>query len=61
MAKLSVMEQDMPYEKFLQYGAQAMTDRELLAIILRTGTKEKSALSLASEVLELTHFLPAPA
>lgn len=47
---------DMPYEKFLQYGAEALTESELLAIILRTGTKDKSAVELAGEVLSLAKF-----
>lgn len=38
---------DLPYEKFLAYGAQNLTDAELLAIIIRTGTKGEDALSLA--------------
>ena len=42
-----------PYEKFLAYGPEHLTESELLAIILRTGTKEKNALELAEEVLEL--------
>ena len=29
----------MPREKLLQYGAQSLTDEELLAIFLRTGIK----------------------
>lgn len=44
---------DMPYERFLAFGAENLTDRELLAIILRTGTKDKSALELAGQVLSL--------
>lgn len=44
---------DMPYEKFGQFGAEALTEAELLAIILRTGTKDKSAIELAGEVLAL--------
>ena len=43
----------MPYERFLKYGAESLTDTELLAIILRTGTKDKSALELASDILHL--------
>ncbi len=43
----------MPYERFLKYGAESLTDTELLAIILRTGTKEKSALELAGDILHL--------
>lgn len=44
---------DMPYERFIRYGAQALSDSELLAIILRTGTKDKNAIQLAKEVLTL--------
>lgn len=44
---------DMPYEKFRRMGPESLTEGELLAIILRTGTKEKSALDLAGEVLSL--------
>lgn len=47
---------DMPYEKFLEFGAENLTDRELLAIILRTGTKDMSALELAGQVLSLAKY-----
>ena len=40
-----------PYEKMEAYGPKALSDSELLAIILKTGTKEKSSLELAGEVL----------
>ena len=43
-----------PYEKFLAYGPEHLTESELLAIILRTGTKEVSALELAEQVLAIT-------
>ena len=43
----------MPYERFVSLGAESLTDVELLAIILRTGTKEKSALCLANDILHL--------
>lgn len=43
----------MPYERFLKFGAQSLTDAELLAIILRTGTKDKNATELAEEILQL--------
>ena len=41
----------LPRERLSKYGAKVLTDYELLAIILRTGTKEKSVLDLAKEVL----------
>ena len=42
---------EMPYEKFLQYGPMRLSDAELLAIILRSGTKDRTALQLAQDVL----------
>ena len=38
---------DMPYEKFLKFGPESLSEAELLAVILRTGTKNCSAVSLA--------------
>lgn len=43
--------QEMPYERFLSCGAGSLTNAELLAIILRTGTREKSATQLSREIL----------
>ncbi|MDO5403032.1 MAG: DNA repair protein RadC [Eubacteriales bacterium] len=40
-----------PYEKCSQYGARALTDAELLAVILRTGTRGCSAIELSEQVL----------
>lgn len=42
---------EKPYEKFKKYGASALSNEELLAIILRTGTNHKTALMVAEEVL----------
>ena len=44
--------QNLPYEKFISYGAETLTDSELLAIIIRTGTHEMSARELGEEVLK---------
>lgn len=43
----------LPYDKFLKYGAQSLSDEELLAIILRTGTKGEDAVTLACRVLDV--------
>lgn len=48
-----VKQENLPYERFLRFGPECLTESELLAIILRTGTKDKSALVLAQEVLAL--------
>jgi DNA repair protein RadC len=42
---------ERPRERLRDYGASALSNAELLAIILRTGTKHESALSLASRLL----------
>ena len=47
-------ESDRPREKLIKLGAENLSDSELLAIILRTGFKEKNALELARELLK--HF-----
>lgn len=41
-----------PYEKFKELGPNALSNEELLAIILRTGTSNKPALKIAEEVLD---------
>lgn len=43
---------EMPREKLLSKGAKYLSDAELLAIFLNTGTKEKNAIVLARELLD---------
>jgi DNA repair protein RadC len=43
--------EDRPREKLLQQGAKALTDAELLAIFLRVGTRGKTAVDLAQDLL----------
>ena len=45
-------EDDRPREKLLKKGAGAMSNSELLAILLRTGTHGTSAIDLARKVLK---------
>ncbi len=42
-----------PYEKFLGSGAASLTEAELLAIILRTGTRDCSTVELGNQILQL--------
>jgi len=44
---------ERPYEKLLIYGEETLTNSELLAIIIKTGTKEKTALDIAKQVINL--------
>ena len=42
--------EERPYEKCERFGAGSLTDIELLAVLLRTGTKGESALDLARKL-----------
>ena len=53
MEDTKLFKEDMPYEKFVRMGPESLTETELLAIILRTGTKDVSATKLAENVLAL--------
>ena len=46
---------DRPREKLLSKGAAALSNSELLAILLNNGSKNKSAVELAKEILKLGH------
>ncbi len=46
-----IPQEERPRERLLIYGAGALSNTELLAIILRTGTKGESALALATRIL----------
>lgn len=48
--------ENKPYEKYKNLGPEALTESELLAIILRTGTRDKDALQLAEEILSMGKF-----
>ncbi|MDF7670629.1 DNA repair protein RadC [Orbaceae bacterium ESL0721] len=41
----------MPREKLLQFGVESLSDAELLALFLRTGTRDLPVLSLAETLL----------
>ena len=45
-------EDDRPREKLLKKGAGALSNSELLAILLRTGTNGTSAIDLARKILK---------
>lgn len=47
-----VYDEDRPYEKYEKYGISALTNRDLLAILLRTGTKDYNVMELATFLLK---------
>jgi len=44
---------ERPYEKLLLYGAEKLSNAELLGIIIKTGTKEENVVSLAQRILSI--------
>lgn len=46
-------EEDRPREKLLKLGKSSLSNVELLAILISSGTKKKSAIDLGREVMEL--------
>lgn len=44
-------EDERPREKLLKHGAESLSEAELLAIFLRTGTRGKSAVDVARDLL----------
>ena len=44
---------DRPREKLLHKGAAALSDSELLAILINNGYKEKSAVEIAKDILRI--------
>ena len=51
--EMKKLQTELPYEKFLKYGPESLSEAELLAIILRTGTKECSSVELGRKILDL--------
>ncbi len=48
-------EEDRPREKMMQKGAVALTDSELLAILIGSGTRNESAVELAKRIMAGCH------
>lgn len=51
MKELPILER--PYEKLEMYGAHTLSNAELLAIIIKSGTKEESSISTAQKILSM--------
>ena len=45
--------EERPYEKCMRYGAEYLSDEELLAVLLRTGIKGMNSIELARHILQI--------
>ena len=52
-----MLAEERPYEKCERFGAGSLTDIELLAVLLRTGTKGENSLELARRLLYPPSFM----
>jgi len=50
---------ERPYEKLELYGEKALSEAELLAIIIKTGTKNETSVELAKRILALNKGIDA--
>lgn len=48
-------ELERPYEKLELYGEKVLSNAELLAIIIKTGTKEETSVQLAQKILKMNN------
>ena len=53
MKIINLPKSERPYEKAQMYGLENLSNSELLAIIIKTGSKEKSSVELAQEILSI--------
>ena len=49
---------ERPYEKCEKYGPQVLSEAELLAVIIRTGSKNERSVDLAARVLNYNQTTP---
>ncbi|GAB1612607.1 DNA repair protein RadC [Mammaliicoccus lentus] len=52
-----LQQEDKPRERLKSYGADRLTNRELLAIIINSGSKQFSSIDCANQVLKLVNQL----
>lgn len=48
-------ESERPYEKLELYGEKSLSNAELLAIIIKTGTREETSVQIAQKILKLNY------
>lgn len=47
---------ERPYEKLMAFGSEKLSDAELLAIIIKVGTKDKAAIELIYELMNQNDY-----
>ncbi len=52
-----IIKEERPREKLIKYGVTSLSNSELIAILLRCGTKDKSAIDIANIILSKSNGL----
>ncbi|MDP2672894.1 MAG: JAB domain-containing protein, partial [Nanoarchaeota archaeon] len=47
-----ISKENRPRERFLKYGAEVLSDAELFAILLRTGTKGENVIDMSNRLIK---------
>lgn len=53
-----IKKENRPIEKMLKFGPESLTNEELLAILINTGTKNKSSLDISYDIINSVSSLP---
>ena len=56
MTMKDIYEEGRPYEKFVNSGAEALSDSELLAVVLRTGSPGETVCELSERILSIPGY-----
>ena len=51
MKIFDIPEDSRPRERFLSFGSESLSDAELLAIILRTGSKQENVIDMSNKII----------
>lgn len=49
-------ESERPYEKLLNHGAEVLSDAELLAVVIKSGTPKLQSVEVAQRILKLNRY-----
>lgn len=53
IAEGNIHKDTLPYERFMACGPESLTDAELLAIVIRTGSSDSSPIDIAHQVMNM--------
>lgn len=52
-----MLNNDLPYERYRKFGIENLSETDLLALVLRSGTKDKNVYEMSDELYSLDPFI----